>query len=149
MAEVIGLKKAAQQIKLDDSPDSPVFTLVLAGEQLGQKMTDMLVYAEEYLRANENLQEAVKDGDLDKALAAQVELAEIYEGMVNTMLGANAWDEIVNWISGGASISVGDLVALLSPLIQYLIRTLNDTLGVTRRQAHERYVEADNAADAI
>lgn len=150
MAEiVVGLEQAVKRIRLYDSSESPVFEMVLAGDDLGKKLTDMQVYASEYIRANATLTKAAQENDTEAALAAQVDLAEIYGGMVDTMLGTGAWDVIVDWVASGSTLAVGDLVAYLSPLIRALVAELNKTLGITRGRAREKYVDVDDETDAI
>lgn len=147
--DIIGINRAKQRIKLTDEPDSPEFVLDLTTTALGKNLTKVFRCAMQYTQAHEQAETAVANGDDDAYIEAAGVIAQAYEGIVTTMLGAEAWDAVLDYVGDGEKLEATELSIAIMPLVEYLLTKFNDLLGITRRAAEAKYLDPDNDPDAI
>ncbi|NGM17719.1 hypothetical protein GMI70_06905 [Eggerthellaceae bacterium zg-893] len=148
-AEVVGVARAKQRIRLSDDPDSPEFVLDLTATSLGRSLTRMLELANGYLEASGRADEAAANGDGDAYAEAAGGVAQAYEGIVAAMLGADAWDAVLGYVFDGEKPAATEVAVAVAPLVEYLLEKFNFALGVSRRKAKAKYLEPENDPDAI
>ncbi len=126
--ESINLKKAVRQIRLDDTPESPVYTLDFTNAGISGKSEAMRDALGKFVQ----LSQGAKDGTLGDG-DSEI-LADAYEAVVGIMLGEEAWPEIVEYIGGG--IAPARMTVVLMPLVLWLldqyIMTANDNRVVAK-----------------
>ena len=93
MAVVLGLKKAKQVIRLDDSEGSPEYVLDLTDEAIQSKA---VILRDRFLIQSEAVSAIQEDngalGDKDRE-----DLIKLWKDIVETNLGDNAWLEILEY----------------------------------------------------
>ena len=141
MATVIGLKKTKQEIKIDDSPDSPSFVMDMGATSVwgnAQKLHSLLGDA----RKIELLLSEIDEDNQALADEAVAKTNELYETIIDSYLEEGAYQQIVDYISGGNRT---DALFALAPLI-FTEKTV-EVIGELDKGAKERYL-ADVAAQA-
>ena len=143
MATVIGLKKTKQEIKIDDSPDSPSFVMDMGATSVwsnAQKLHSLLGDArkiELLLNEIDEENQALTDEAIAKTNA-------LYETIIDSYLEEGAYQKIVDYISGGNRT---DALFALAPLIEFFTQKTVEVIGELDKGAKEKYL-ADVAAQA-
>ena len=143
MATVIGLKKTKQEIKIDDSPDSPSFVMDMGATSVwsnAQKLQSLLGDArkiELLLNEIDEENQALTDEAIAKTNA-------LYETIIDSYLEEGAYQKIVDYISGGNRT---DALFALAPLIEFFTQKTVEVIGELDKGAKEKYL-ADVAAQA-
>lgn len=143
MATVIGLKKTKQEIKIDDSPDSPSFVMDMGATSVwsnAQKLHSLLGDArkiELLLNEVDEENQALTDEAIAKTNA-------LYEMIIDSYLDEGAYQKIVDYISGGNRT---DALFALAPLIKFFTDKTVEVIGELDKGAKEKYL-ADVAAQA-
>lgn len=143
MATVIGLKKTKQEIKIDDSPDSPSFVMDMGATSIwnnAQKLRSLLGDA----RKIELLLSEIDEGNQALADEAVARTNELYETIIDSYLEEGAYRQIVDYVSGG---NRADALFALAPLISFFTEKTVEVIGELDKGAKERYL-ADVAAQA-
>ena len=141
MAQVIGLRKAVQEIALDDSPDSPVYKMELTDTALGKsakRIKDILGRVE---KVQKKIEEAEGQELPEKV---KVAVAEIYKTVIAGCLGDEAYKQIVEYV-GGEGAKAKDLSTLLTPLVVYLCGELSAVMQAHSAAVQSKYVDAAGA----
>ena len=143
MATVIGLKKTKQEIKIDDSPDSPSFVMDMGATSVwgnAQKLHSLLGDA----RKIELLLSEIDEDNQALADEAVAKTNELYETIIDSYLEEGAYQQIVDYISGGNRT---DALFALAPLIEFFTEKTVEVIGELDKGAKEKYL-ADVAAQA-
>ena len=131
--KVLGLRKAYETIRLDESPDSPEYVIDLSDAALGEKARVLGV--------------AVADADRILEEGDRADVSELYRSVIVTMLGEAAYGEIVEYVGGGM-LEAEEVCLALTPLVLYLVELFNATVEANMGAAAARYLGkgADGAA---
>ena len=144
---IIGLKKAIEEIRLDDSPDSPVYHLNLTDIGVAEKASKLRANVRLYQDLQARLAAGVADeGDMDALLE---ELAGVYEALISLMLGSEAYAEIVAYASGGHDVEPKEMNIVLTPLVLYLFEKYNEVVTANNNAAMLKYGRKRVAAAAL
>lgn len=141
MATVIGLKKAVQRIALDESDESPVYTLDLTDKGVSAKLFSITARFEEFQQLGEWLRTCESDERAEWLLG---KTAELYEQVITDLLGAEAYKEIVEYVGGGEDAA--NLNMVLTPLLRYLFEQVVGVAYAKDGAAIEKYLESDASA---
>lgn len=141
MATVLHLKKAVEEIRLDDSPDSPVYKLDLTDKEVvknGKKVhADYLKYAD-VLKRVEDGSESPDDLKV---------MGDLFESVITTCLGKKAFSEILDYVrDGDEDIPRDDLLLLMTPVVLYLLERINDVTTANNSEAVLKYARSKSAA---
>ena len=134
MATVIGLKKTKQEIKIDDSPDSPSFVMDMGATSVwgnAQKLHSLLGDA----RKIELLLNEIDEDNQALADEAVAKTNELYETIIDSYLEEGAYQQIVDYISGGNRT---DALFALAPLISFFTEKTVEVIGELDKGAKER-----------
>ena len=120
--KVLGLRKAYETIRLDESPDSPEYVIDLSDAALGEKAR------------------VLEEG-------GRADVSELYRSVIVTMMGEAAYGEIVEYVGGGM-LGAEEVCMALTPLVLYLVELFNATVEANMGAAAARYLGkgADGAA---
>lgn len=140
MATILGIKKAKQEIRLDDSPDSPVYTLDLTSKSVIKKGKE--VYSD--FQRNEKILKRIEDGSEDPEDLATMN--HFYEKTITTLLGPDAYKEITEFVADGEDVDDCDLIFLITPVVLYLLEQLGDVVTANNSQAVLKYARSKSAA---
>ena len=144
---IIGLKRAVEEIRLDESPDSPVYRLDLTDIGIAEKAAKLRANVRRYQDLQARLEAGVADeADMDALLE---ELAGVYEVLISLMLGHEAYEEIVAYAANGADIEAKDMNIVLTPLVLYLYEKYNEVLTANNNAAIAKYGRKRVAAAAL
>lgn len=140
MATVIGLRKAVQEIKLDDSPDSPVYKLDLTDKSVIRK--GKAVYSE--FQKNKDALARVEEGseaqeDIDA-------MAHVWRSVIESTLGKKAYQEIFDYVTDGQDIEINDALLLITPVVMYLLQELEAVVTANNNSAVLKYARSKSAA---
>lgn len=135
----IGLRKAIQEIRLNDEPDSPVYTLDLTDDAVNKKVPLLAGAYQVYKRLMEKMNE---EGPIEQHCAAVMSL---YKYVINLMLGEGAYEEILAYVKNGHDVPDLKLTTTFLPLIAYLFETMTDVLTVNHNAAVIKYLEGEDA----
>lgn len=141
MATVIGLKKAVQQIALDESEGSPVYTLDLTDKGISDKLFAITARFKEFQQLGEWLRSCEDD---ERAAWLLDKTAELYKQVISDLLGASAYDEIVEYVGGGEDAA--NLNMVLTPLVRYLFEQVLGVVYAKDSAAVGKYLESDASA---
>lgn len=132
----LNLKKAIEEIRLDDSPESPVYTLDFTDMGINGKADRMRGCLARFAAA----QEAMAEG-------RSGEVAEAFREVVECMLGEQAYAEIVDYVGAG-EVPPEDMTAVMLPLVVYLVDRYGDVLTANDSKVVAQYMrdEVGNAA---
>ena len=139
--ESINLKKALRQIRLDDTPESPVYTLDFTNAGISGKSEAMRAALGKFVQ----LSQGAKDGTLDDG-DSEI-LADAYEAVVSIMLGEEAWPEIVEYIGGG--IAPARMTVVLMPLVLWLLDQYNDIMTANDNRVVAKYLRGSVGDSAL
>ncbi len=142
MAAVIGVKRAVQEIALDDSPDSPVFTLDLSDKAIARDF--------ERIARLYGSMVALSDGmksDEDYTVGRQMALASIERKIITAILGEDAYEAIIGYVACGKPAHECNLILL--PLLEYLFAQVKDVVTANDSAAVRKYLGSRNEADEI
>jgi len=119
---VLNIKKARQEIRLTDEPDSPVYVLDLTDSALDGKLEELSSMLGELDRLRRALNEADEN---DSALIGLI--AGFYRSVVAILLSEEAYDEIIAYVAGEHA-QASDVNIVMTPLISYLLEQVGDAL---------------------
>ena len=137
--ETIGMEKAIREVRLDDSPDSPVFTLDLTDRGALRSIEIMSKSRRTFERhaaafARGEITDEVIDG-----------LAECTETAVEACFGKGSYARIIEYVSGGAEIDPREMTLVMSKLAAWLFERIENVLGIKRDEAVKKYLGDDAA----
>lgn len=145
MAVVLGLKKAKQVIKLDDSEGSPEYVLDLTDEAIQSKavvLRDRFLIQSEAVSAIQGDNGAL--GDKEREV-----LIKLWKDIVETTLGDNAWLEILEYARDGQDVKDTDMVMVLAPVVFYLMEQLTEVITLNSNKAYAKYLQDKAFESAI
>lgn len=125
----LNLKKAVEEIRLDDSPESPVYTLDFTDMGITGKSERM----RECLAGFAELQGKPIDQGSAKVIA------DAYREVITVMLGEDAYGEIVDYVGGGTT-APEKMNVVLMPLVLWLLDQYNDIVTVNDSRVVQRYL---------
>ena len=134
MPEVMNLHRPIQRIALDDSPDSPVFTLDLTDKGMSDKAVIISGCCQVYLETAKQM----KTVGLTDEVAH--DMAYTYRIIIDTMLGEGSFDVITDWLSDGNDVEPEQMIAIYSPLVEYLLGEYDSVLTANKNLAAQRYL---------
>lgn len=145
MAVVLGLKKAKQVIRLDDSEGSPEYVLDLTDEAIQSKA---VILRDRFLIQSEAVSAIQEDngalGDKDREV-----LIKLWKDIVETTLGDNAWLEILEYARDGQDVKDTDMVMVLAPVVFYLMEQLTEVITLNSNKAYAKYLQDKAFESAI
>lgn len=144
MDKIIGLKKAVRTFALDESEDSPVYTLDLTDKGIAAKLHAVARQQAEFADLGERLRSCKDDEEAERLLA---KTAELYEGVISVLLGKKAYEEIVEYVGGGSDAS--DVNMALTPLVVYLLSEVVETVAANDLAASAKYLRGRDAVAAV
>lgn len=148
MAVVLGIKQAYKEVRLDDSPDSPVFVIDFTDAGLTKNVTKFRSLLGEMKMVQTELGEL---GESDKIPAhLKKAIAAAYRKIITEVLGKEAYQEIVGYVGCG-KVSAVEISTLLSPLVTYLCNEIREVIDVRQIDAMQKYapvISAVGDADA-
>lgn len=137
----LNVRQARQEIRLDESEDSPVYTVDLTDSNLIKAAGE--IYAR-FLTIAPIIERMDEEEPSDEDMAA---IAEEWEAVIVGVLGQQAYDDVVEYVGGGADRT--QLNFVLAPLALYLIDLLDELINSNLTTARNRYVRAARGADAL
>ena len=143
MATIINMHKAVRRIKLDDTPESPEFTLDLTDDGMQRKAVAMAGACAVYRKL---VQDCESNGITD---SIKERMAAIYHVIVDVMLGDGAFDKIMLWTAGGTDVPAHEVTMAFAPLIAYLVDEYDMVLTANKSEAVARYLDGVEDADAL
>lgn len=132
----LNIKKAVQRIRLDDSPDSPVFTLDLTNSSINRKSVPMASAWKLY----DDLVCQMGEGEMAPDLAKRV--AAVYRHVVTIMLGPGSFETIKEYVTDGEELPDEEITDVLAPLVSYLFTRYGEVVTANRDRAVAKYLEA-------
>ncbi len=145
MAVVLGLKKAKQVIRLDDSEGSPEYVLDLTDEAIQSKA---VILRDRFLIQSEAVSAIQEDngalGEKDREV-----LIKLWKDIVETTLGDNAWLEILEYARDGQDVKDTDMVMVLAPVVFYLMEQLTEVITLNSNKAYAKYLQDKAFESAI
>jgi len=140
---VIGLHKAREVIRLDDSEDSPEYILDLTDGSLEKKGDLLSGCVNDFY----DIQEKINDESCDQR-EVMARLSKVYASVISAFLGRRAYNEIVAYVTDGdKSIRRSELNVLLSPVVLFLIGRYADVVRHREfEKASRKYLDEEPAA---
>lgn len=145
MAVVLGLKKATQVIRLDDSEGSPEYVLDLTDEAIQSKA---VVLRDRFLIQSEAVS-AIQGGNGALGEKDREVLIKLWKDIVETTLGDNAWLEILEYARDGQDVKDTDMVMVLAPVVFYLMEQLTEVITLNSNKAYAKYLQDKAFESAI
>lgn len=145
MAVVLGMKKAKQVIRLDDSEGSPEYVLDLTDEAIQTKavvLRDRFLIQSEAISAIQNDNGAL--GEKERKV-----LIGLWKDIVETTLGEVAWSEILEYARDGQDVKETDMVMVLAPVVFYLMEQLTEVISLNSNKAYAKYLQDKAFESAI
>ena len=142
MAAVIGVKRAVQEIALDDSPDSPVFTLDLSDKEIARDVERITLLYGSVVAISDVVQ-----SDADYPVGRQMALAGIERKIITAILGEEAYREIIGYVACGKPAHECNMILL--PLLEYLFEQVRDVVTANDSAAFRKYLGSQDEADEI
>ena len=142
---ILHIKQAKQKIALDDTPGSPVFELDLTNQSINEKAPTLAGVFAVY----QGIAKDIRFGEeVDENLAVQV--ASIYRVIIETLLGRDAYKEILAYIRDGEPIPEEELTSIMAPIVVYLQEQFYSVITANRNIAVMRYLDGfSSEPDAI
>lgn len=140
----LNVHKAIQEIRLDDSSESPVFTLDLTDSSMNEKTPIIAGCYVVYQR----IMKDYESGDVDFELT-KTKLASIYEQIIELMLGQEAYLEIFEYIRNGKDIEAAEITMAMAPVVEYLLQEFDAVLTANRSKVVQDFLEESNGAGAL
>lgn len=144
MATILGLKKAVQEIALDESPNSPVYTLNLTDKGIAKKLYSVATQFGEFQKLGEGLRNCKGDEEAERLF---IKTSELYKEVIAGILGDVAYSEIIEYV--GCGEDAANLNMVLTPLVNYLFVQVFDTLNANDKSAVGKYLQESDAAAAL
>lgn len=138
MAHIINMHKAIREIRLDDSEDSPTFTLDLTDKGMQSKAVAISGCCAVYL----NLVKKMKENGITEEISKQ--LLSVYRVAINVFLGEGSFDVISDWLVDSGSVAPEEMTAAYAPLIEYLFSEYEAVMTANRSSAVEKYLNNDS-----
>ena len=142
--KTLGIKKAREVIRLDDSEGSPEYVLDLTDAAVGKHLSQIRRCYKVYEKAQASLKQS-KDGQLSPEMGE--DLAKAYRKSIEIMLGKEAYEDICAYVGEGLSPSEMNLV--LTPLVLYLFEQFNDVVTANDSKAVKKYMKGRDGSGAI
>lgn len=146
MAIIVNLKRAIQEIKLDDSPDSPVYTLDLTDSRIANNVKRFKGMLKE-LGGIKKALDALKKSD-EIPLDLRKRIAACYKDIITETLGEKAYKEILEYV-GGENVKAEEVTTALSPLIIYLTGEINEAVRGNNEGAFRKYLGEEYGAASM
>lgn len=143
MATVLNLKKARQEIKLDDSPDSPVYVLDLTDKSVVNKGKKIYSQFMEHQKEFER----IEDGSEEPEDIAFME--GFWRLIISTCLGDKAYQETVDYVKDGADgegLDDKSILLIITPLVLYLLEQIGEVVSANNNSAVLKYARSKSAA---
>lgn len=142
--KTLGIKKAREVIRLDDSADSPEYVLDLTDTAVGKNLMEIRKCYRVYEKAQKTLK-ASEDGMLTPEM--QDDLAKAYRKSIEILLGKKAYKEICEYV--GEGLDASELNMVLTPVVLYLFAQFNDVITANDSEAVKKYAKGRNVFRAI
>ena len=146
MATIVNLKRAIQEIKLDDSPDSPVYILDLTDSKIASNVKRFKGMLEELGGIKNDLDNLKKRDEIP--LGIRKRIAACYEDIITETLGSKAYKEILEY-AGGKNVKAEEVTTALSPLIIYLTGEINEAVRGNNEGAFRKYLGEEYGAASM
>lgn len=140
----LNIHKAVQEIRLDDSPESPVFKLDLTDSSINKKTPFIAGCYVVYQRVLDDLKESKITTE-----EAKVKLASIYKQIISAMLSTDAYEAIYQYIKGASDAEPEEVTLAMSPIVEYLLQEFDAILTMNRSKVVRQYLEDSDGTDAI
>lgn len=134
MAVILNLHKAVRKIRLDDSEDSPEFTLDLTDKAMTQKAPVIAGCAAVYSKVVDDMKVEGLTDEISQRLMAS------YHVTIDAFLGDGAFNAITRWLADDENIPPEAMTAVYAPLMTYLYNEYNEIMTVNRNKAIGHYL---------
>ena len=140
MANVLGIKKAVHRIQLGDESDSPTFTMRLTDDETinrGKAVYEELQLNQAALKRIEAGSEEPEDHET---------MVRIWRMVIESCLGPDAYDRIVDYIADGEDVEADDMLLLMTPVVLHLLDVLGDVVSANSNEAVLKYARSKQSA---
>lgn len=132
--KVLGLTKAYETIRLDESPDSPEYAIDLSDAAIGAKEQVLGAALADYERI-------LAEGDRE-------ELTALYRSVIVAMMGEEAYRDIVAYVGGGV-FGAEQVNLMLTPLVLYLLELFSAAVSANYAAAAAKYLRGGDEGAAV
>lgn len=137
----LNIKRAIEEIRLNDDADSHVFYLDMTDTEMPKKFNEIMLKKRKYDVLQAKIEACESD---EKAVPLAKECAKEIKGIITICLGDDACKEIVRYIKGGAKIADYKIVSYLAVVATALLDIIKKNYIDPLAELSERaYVEQD------